>query len=55
MKIYSCIPTPVFAAEGRSKERGTIIFLFTTYEQALNKGKELVHQAYQKVSVYRVG
>jgi hypothetical protein len=54
MKIYTTVK-PLFAAQGRSEEHGKVIFLFSNYEAAQAKAKELIHMHYDKVSAYRVG
>lgn len=50
---------PLFCVEGYKEVvegdgEELLMFLFVSYELALHKGKELLHQHYQRVSVYRV-
>lgn len=55
MKIVTTTIEPLFAAEGRDGRNKTkVIIIFTSYEKAQNKAKELIHVGMKKVSAYRI-
>ncbi len=58
MRLFTDV-RPLFSAAGISPgyddfKDEIVVFLYETYEAALNKGKELLHQNYKSVSVGRV-
>lgn len=58
MHLWNGSKTPLFVAEGKghieSDKEEKVIYLFASYGEAQKKAKELLHQCFNKVSVYRV-